>query len=118
MELLPVSRYFLRVVCFVLNPQLIVFVLGNDAIAATPHRRRQMTKMQRWTRRTTTTTMLGGKDEDAGNEHDGDENNAGGDEVHRLPLHDGHKDAARVPAGGLAMLAGEGRGVFASFRLV
>jgi len=28
----PVSRYFLLSVCFVLNPQLIVFFLDNDAI--------------------------------------------------------------------------------------
>jgi hypothetical protein len=63
--------------------------------------------------------MLGGEDEDAGEDAgDENENDAGGDEVHRLPLHDGDKDAARVPDGGLAMLAGEGRGGFASFRLV
>ena len=43
--------------------------------------------------------MLGGKDEDASDDHDGDENDAGGDEVHHLPLPDGDKDVARVSAG-------------------
>ena len=43
--------------------------------------------------------MLGGDANDDHDDHDGDENDAGGDEVHRLPLHDGDKDAARVSAG-------------------
>ena len=54
--------------------------------------------------------MLGGEDEDAGDDHDGDENDAGGDEVHRLPLHDGDQDAARVSAGAPAGNAGGGGG--------
>jgi hypothetical protein len=57
--------------------------------------------------------MLGGEDEDAGDDHDGDENDAGGDEVHRLPLHDGDKNAARVSAGAPTGNAGGGEG-FAS----
>ena len=54
--------------------------------------------------------MLGGEDEDAGDDHDGDENDAGGDEVHRPPLHDGDKDAAHVSAGVPTGNAGGGGG--------
>jgi hypothetical protein len=63
--------------------------------------------------------MLGGEGEDAGDNHDIDENDAGGARSTASPSTTATKMLpAYLLALLLAMLAGEGGGGFASFRLV